>query len=100
MAYPTVNNDDQYQLGNDYIQSPTTAFYELGESGENYQDGIFTKMASTLSGWKDPNGFNKRSVLINPSASYEDEDYSKADVIFNVGEDVITASATTSADSE
>lgn len=90
MAYPTVNNDDQYTLGNDYPQAPISAFYDLGTSGENYQDGIFTKIASGLSGWKDPNGFNKRTVLINPSASYEDEDYSQADVIFNVGADVIT----------
>ena len=59
-----------------------------------YQDGIYTKLADNLvSGdfsatdpWKDPNGFNKRTILVDPAAKYSDETYGQADVIFNVGE--------------
>lgn len=89
---PTVQNPDFYAVGNDYAQAPISAFYDVGTSGENYQDGIYTKLADELVNgqfsadpWKDPNGFNKRTILINPSASYADDDYGQADVIFNVG---------------
>lgn len=90
---PTVQNPDFYAVGNDYAQAPISAFYDVGASGENYQDGIYTKLADSLVNgqfsadpWKDPNGFNKRTILVNPSASYADDDYGQADVIFNVGE--------------
>lgn len=90
---PTVQNPDFYAVGNDYAQAPISAFYDVGVSGENYQDGIYTKLADDLVNgafsadpWKDPNGFNKRTILVNPSASYSAEDYGQADVIFNVGE--------------
>ena len=90
---PTVQNPDFYAVGNDYAQAPISAFYDLGVSGENYQDGIYTKLADDLVNgafsadpWKDPNGFNKRTILVNPSASYSADDYGQADVIFNVGE--------------
>lgn len=90
---PTVQNPDFYAVGNDYAQAPISAFYDVGAPGENYQDGIYTKLADSLVNgqfsadpWKDPNGFNKRTILVNPSASYADEDYGQADVIFNVGE--------------
>lgn len=53
---------------------------------KNYQDGIYTQLSNELSGWKDPNGFNKRTVLVDASAKYSDPDYSQADVIFDVGD--------------
>lgn len=90
---PTVQNPDFYAVGNDYAQAPISAFYDVGASGENYQDGIYTKLADSLVNgqfsadpWKDPNGFNKRTILVNPSASYSAEDYGQADVIFDVGD--------------
>ena len=112
---PTVQNPDFYAVGNDYAQAPISALYDLTEwdavadaaelSGNPnsaqligtpkfYQDVIYTKLADTIvSGdfsandpWKDPAGFNKRTILVNPSAKYSDKDYSQADVIFDIGE--------------
>lgn len=92
---PTVQSPDFYAVGNDYAQGPISAFYDLGQSGENYQDGIYTRLSKDLKGkdaygkddpWKDPHGFNKRKVLVNPSASYSADDYAVADVLFNIGE--------------
>ncbi len=107
---PTVQNPDFYAVGNDYAQAPISAYFDtsrkitaeeaakMGNSaleGEiyDYQDGIYTRLAKDLVNgqfsadpWKDPNGFNKRTILVNPSASYADDDYGQADVIFNVGE--------------
>jgi hypothetical protein len=55
----------------------------LIDTPKNYQDGIYTQLADTLSGWKDPEGFNKRTLLVNPSAKYSDADYGQADVIYD-----------------
>lgn len=88
---PTVQNPDLYQVANDYVQAPLSSFYDVGASGENYQDGIYTQLSDELVNgkfsaepWKDPKGFNKRIVLINPSAAYTDDDYAAADAIENV----------------
>ena len=117
---PTVQNPDFYAVGNDYAQAPISAYYDtsrkitaeeaikMGNSaleGEiyDYQDGIYTRLAKDLVNgqfsadpWKDPNGFNKRTILVNPSASYADADYGQADVIFDGkgDEDDYAASAT------
>lgn len=77
---------------------------------KNYQDGIFTKMAEDVEGWKDENYFNKRRVYADASdpsqilgagetfgtkdgvadedrtenavqPTYSDEAYGKADII-------------------
>lgn len=60
---------------------------------KNYQDGLCTELNADLSAgafsadpWKNPEGFNKRTVLVDVSASYTADNYSMADVIFNVGE--------------
>ena len=88
---PTVQNPDFYQVANDYVQAPISAFFDTGVSGENYQDGIFTKLADALSGdgfsadpWKNPKGFNKRIVLLNPSAAYSADDYALADAVSGI----------------
>ena len=51
-----------------------------------YQDGIYTKLAGDLTGkdpWKDPHGFNKRTLLVDPSAKYNQDLYGVADVIYD-----------------
>lgn len=110
---PTVQNPDFYAVGNDYAQAPLSAFYDVNTKwtvedlckaagvkvddysaisgnvdqlvGEPkfYQDGIYTQLADTLSGWKDPNGFNKRTLLVDPSAKYDEALYGVADVIYD-----------------
>ena len=89
---PTVQNPDLYQVANDYVQAPLSAFFDVGPaSAENYQDGIYTKLSDDLvSGafsadpWKDPAGFNKRIYLVNPSASYSADDYAEAVAVSGV----------------
>lgn len=66
----------------------------LVDTPKYYQDGIYTKLAAAIASgdfsgsdpWKDPNGFNKRTILVNPAAKYNEADYGQADVIFNIGE--------------
>ena len=51
-----------------------------------YQDGIYTKLSTELSAdapWKDPHGFNKRTLLVDPSAKYDEDLYGTADVIYD-----------------
>lgn len=103
---PTVQAPDFYTIGNDYVQAPLSNFYDVDtvwdkqslceaagvdesewsaysgvlgtKVGEPkfYQDGIYTKLATNLTGgFKDKAGFNKRRV-------YEDAN-SK---LLNVGE--------------
>ena len=88
---PTVQNPDLYQVANDYVQAPLSSFFDVGTSGENYQDGIYTQLSDELvngeysaAPWKDPKGFNKRIVLASAFAPYDSEDYSVADAVENV----------------
>ena len=105
---PTVQAPEFYQVGNDYVQAPlnkffSSAFSGIGPDGEpyetdSYQDGIYRQLSDDLVNgqfsadpWKDPSGFNKRTVLVDrfaPIPTYTsagDTDYSKADVVYNVG---------------
>jgi len=59
----------------------------LIDTPKNYQDGIYTQLADTLSGWKDPKGFNKRTILVDPAAKYDSSAYGQADVIYDIGAD-------------
>lgn len=107
MMEPTVNTPDVYQLGNDYPQVATEFFNTTDASGNStYRDGIYTEIADKLqtSGsdtaaqfeingqnyageyWKNTNGFNKRTVLLDPFAPAEtvtgaSAQYSEGDVI-------------------
>lgn len=51
-----------------------------------YQDGIYTQLSTELdkdNPWKDPHGFNKRTLLVDPSAKYDEALYGVADVIYD-----------------
>lgn len=105
---PTVQAPEFYQIGNDYVQAPLNKFFSSAFSGigpdgkpyetDSYQDGIYRQLSEDLVNgdfsadpWKDPSGFNKRTVLVDRFApiptytSVGDTDYSKADVVYNVG---------------
>lgn len=108
---PTVQAPEFYQVGNDYVQAPLDKFFKTGSAAfsgigpdgkayvtDSYQDGIYRQLSDDLVNgdfsadpWKDPSGFNKRTVLVNAYApiptytSGEDTDYSKADVVYNIG---------------
>lgn len=103
---PTVQAPEFYQVGNDYVQAPLSAFFEEGSAfsgynpdgsvyqAESYQDGIYRQLSKTLTEgefsaapWKDPNGFNKRTVLVDPMAPIPtytsgDSQYAVSDVIY------------------
>ena len=111
---PTVQNPDLYLVGNDYAQAPVTDFYKTGSgdfsgigpdgevyTDESYRDGIYRVLSDKLVNgdwkedpWKDPSGFNKRTVLVDPfspiptyASGDKGENYSVADVIYGVGDD-------------
>lgn len=111
---PTVQNPDLYLVGNDYAQAPVTDFYKTGSgdfsgigpdgevyTDESYRDGIYRVLSDKLvegqfsaDPWKDPHGFNKRTVLVEPfapiptySSAASGTNYSVADVIYGIGED-------------
>ena len=114
---PTVQAPEFYQVGNDYVQAPISAFYKTGSafSGYNpdgsvyqadtYQDGIYRQLADALVNgaysadpFKDPSGFNKRTVLVDPKAPVPtytsgDTQYSVADVVYGIGPDDKAGSA-------
>lgn len=116
---PTVQAPEFYQVGNDYVQAPLSAFYEEGSafSGynpdgtiyqeESYQDGIYRQLSTKLTEgefsaapWKDPKGFNKRTVLVDPLAPIPtytsgDSQYSVADVVYGIGPEDKAGSAVT-----
>lgn len=59
---PTVQTPDFHTMGNDYPQAPLSSFFDTDPN--NYQDGIYTKLADSLTGgFADENGFNKRRVF-------------------------------------
>ena len=104
---PTVQAPEFYQIGNDYVQAPldkffSSAFSGIGPDGEpyetdSYQDGIYRQLSDDLVNgdfsadpWKDPSGFNKRTVLVDPMAPIPtytsgDTQYSVADVVYGIG---------------
>lgn len=105
---PTVQAPEFYQVGNDYVQAPLDKFFSSAFSGigpdgkpyetDSYQDGIYRQLSEDLVNgdfsadpWKDPSGFNKRTVLVDAYApiptytSAGDTDYSKADVVYGIG---------------
>lgn len=111
---PTVQNPDLYLVGNDYAQAPVEKFFKTGSgdfsgigpdgkvyTDESYRDGIYRVLADDLSQgawsadpWKNPSGFNKRTVLVDafsPIPTYtsgdEGKNYSVADVIYGIGDD-------------
>jgi hypothetical protein len=110
---PTVQNPDLYLVGNDYVQAPVSAFYKtgsafsgIGPDGEpyvddTYRDGIYRVLSDELTQgawsadpWKDPHGFNKRTILVDPQSpipTYASGDkgdlYSVADVVYGVGKE-------------
>ena len=84
---PTVQVPDFYQMGNDYAQAPLSSYYDMEKWNAEtlasafpgidasalsskigdlryYQDGIFTKLSTAISGWKDEKGFNTRRVYV------------------------------------
>lgn len=120
---PTVQGPDFYTIGNDFAQAPISAYFDVSATWTKkdlcdlagveesdysaisgnvdaligqpkyYQDGIYTKLADELSGFSDPRGFNRRTILVNPSAKYTDDDYSKGDVIYDGVDDPSATSA-------
>jgi hypothetical protein len=104
---PTVQAPEFYQVGNDYVQAPLSGFFEeemtcIAPDGsesvcDSYQDGIYRQLSKTLTEgefsadpWKDPKGFNKRTVLVDPMAPIPtytsgDSQYSVADVVYGIG---------------
>ena len=116
---PTVQAPEFYQVGNDYVQAPLDKFYKTGSafSGYNpdgsvytadtYQDGIYRQLSDELVNgaysadpFKDPSGFNKRTVLVDPFAPIptytsgsDTTDYSVADVVYGIGPDDKAGSA-------
>ena len=106
---PAVQAPEFYRVGDDYVQAPLSAFFEEGSAfsgynpdgsvyqAESYQDGIYRQMSKTLTEgefsaapWKDPNGFNKRTVLVDPMAPIPtytsgDSQYAVSDVVYGIG---------------
>ena len=104
---PTVQAPEFYQVGNDYVQAPLDKFYSSAFSGigpdgkpyvdDSYRDGIYRQLSDELVNgaysadpFKDPSGFNKRTVLVDPKApipTYTSGDtaYSVADVVYGIG---------------
>lgn len=91
MKNPTCNGNDLYQVGNDYPQAPVSAYFET----DSYKDGIYTELASEISGMKDPAGLNKRILNVLPQSAWDEpevsgtgaifsDDYATAEVIENV----------------
>ena len=63
MAYKTLQNPGLYQMGNDYEQDMKYVVPE--KNGKTtWRDGIYTKLAYDI---KDPEGYNKRTVLVPQS---------------------------------
>ena len=61
---------DQFGMGNDYLQDETYVVAVDEKTGKStYRDGIFTKLAQDV---KDPDGFNKRTVVTPQSAWKKD----------------------------
>ena len=113
---PTVQNPDLYQVANDYVQAPLDKFFSpemevampdgSTSAVDSYQDGIYRQLSDDLTQgewsaapWKDPAGFNKRTVLVDPFAPLPtyapsgESDYSVADVVKGVGPEDPAASA-------
>lgn len=114
---PTVQAPEFYQVGNDYVQAPLDKFYSSAFSGigpdgktyvtDSYQDGIYRQLSDELVNgaysadpFKDPSGFNKRTVLVDPFAPIptytsgsDTTDYSVADVVYGIGPDDKAGSA-------
>ena len=78
MKNPTSNGNDLYQVGNDYAQEPAIYF-----NLSSYKDGIYTELASGISGTIDPAGINKRILAVLPqtewaepaTSGFEDDKY-------------------------
>lgn len=114
---PTVQAPEFYQVGNDYVQAPLDKFYSSAFSGigpdgkpyvdDSYRDGIYRQLSDELVNgaysadpFKDPSGFNKRTVLVEPFAPIptytsgsDTTDYSVADVVYGIGPDDKAGSA-------
>ena len=75
MAYKTLQNPDQFGMGNDYLQDESyvvkTAKDKNGVEKTTWRDGIYTKLAYDI---KDPEGYNKRTVLVPQSGWNKDFD--------------------------
>lgn len=67
MKNPTCNSNDLYQVGNDYAQEPAIYF-----DTSSYKDGIYTELASGISGTIDPAGINKRILANLPQSGWAD----------------------------
>lgn len=55
--------EDETQPGYDKWMTWSALTAQLAETPANYQDGIYTKLAPGLTGFKDEAGFNKRRVF-------------------------------------
>ena len=110
MKNPTCNGNDLYQVGNDYPQSPISAYFDK----DSYHDGIYTELNpdvnkipsgekpfsqdgfdDTFFNLKDPAGLNKRILNVLPQSAWAEpevsgtvaihsDDYATAEVIENV----------------
>lgn len=65
LDYKSLQNPDQFGLGNDYMQDETyivpSAVNKAGKVVSTYRDGIYTKLQQDV---KDPEGLNKRVVVV------------------------------------
>lgn len=79
MKNPTSNSPDLYMVGDDYPQSPISAYFKE----ESYKDGIYTELADSISGIKDPAGLNKRILDVLPQSAWAEPEVSGTDAIFS-----------------
>lgn len=67
LDYKSLQNPDQFGIGNDYMQDETYIVPTAEKNGKvvtTYRDGIYTKLAQDV---KDPDGYNKRVVVTKQS---------------------------------
>lgn len=94
MKFATSNGNDLYQIGNDYPQGPTSAYFVTS----SYHDGIYTELSDTAKEYtevsgvdgfdnsffnlKTPSGLNKRVLDVLPQDKWDD--VTTADVLGEV----------------
>lgn len=106
MIKPTSNASVLYQVGNDYAQSPASAYFNT----DSYHDGIYTEVNSavnTLTGvksvdgfddtffnLKDKQGLNKRTLDVLPQSDWKKPEESGVSGEAYFSDDYATATVT------
>lgn len=95
MKNPTCNGNDLYQTGNDYPQTPISAYFDE----KSYHDGIYTEVNpevnklidkesvdgfdDTFFNLKDKAGLNKRVFDVLPQSAWAEPEVSGTGAIFS-----------------